>query len=144
MPFSVALSPTGTPKRNLVEMAFEDCGSAGYEFERTPEEVASALRRLDTMMREWPWERLGYVQGGSVEDVSGIPDHAIGAVASYLALRIAPTMGATLSPEARTAMTRSFNLVLSRTATIPVAQMPGGTLRGAGSHSRSTPYIETA
>lgn len=139
---TISLATTGKPKRDLIEMAFEDCGSAGYEFERTPEEIASALRKLDAMMAEWPFNVLGYAAAeygaGSPSDLSGLPDDAIHAVAAQLALRIAPSMGKTLSPEQRAAHARSMMLLTANYASMPRAYFAPNTPRGSGHRHRAT------
>jgi hypothetical protein len=144
---TITLSTTGTIKGNLIEMAFEECGSAGFEFERTPEEIASALRELEAMMREHPFNLLGYNHSGYgvglTTEASGIPDSAISVVAKYLGFRITPKMGATLSPESRASMARSLLLLQSELATVPTVYMPGGVWTGAGVRGASTtPVIE--
>lgn len=142
MATTIVINETGPLKRDIIEMAFEECGSAGFEFERDPDEVVAALRRLNTMMREWPWNRLGYVQpdygAGAPEERSGIPDAALGAVAGYLALKIAPMLGATLSTETKTALSKSYLLVLAAVSKPPRLHM-GMTPRGAG--ARGSLYI---
>jgi hypothetical protein len=62
MPITLTLSSDGPPKRQLIELAFGEIGSAGYEFGRTPEEVTDALTRLNALMYQWPWNQLGYIQ----------------------------------------------------------------------------------
>jgi hypothetical protein len=105
MTITLTLSADGPPKRQLIELALGEIGSAGYEFGRTPEEVADALLRLNALMREWPYNQLGYQQPdyglGDPNDASGIPFEAMNGVAAALALRIAPVMGATPSPNPR-------------------------------------------
>lgn len=141
---TIDLATTGKPKRDLIEMAFEDCGSAGYEFERTPEEIASALRKLDAMMAEWPFSLLGYSASdygtGSPADLSGIPDSTVHVVAASLALRIAPSMGKALAPEQRAAHARSLHLLSANYATIPTAYIAQNTPRGSG-HRHRYPFI---
>jgi hypothetical protein len=130
----------GKPKQVILDMAFEDCGLAGYDFDRTPGEISAGLRRLNALMLEWPWNLLGYVQPpygeGAPEELSNIPDFALNTVAQYLALRIAPQMGASLSPEQRAAMSRSLMTLQGELATIPDVQMPAGTPLGAGNGRR--------
>ncbi len=126
----------GRPKRDIIELAFDDCGMAGYEFDRTPEEQSMALRKLNAMMMEQPWSLLGYAQPaygvGQAEGGSGLPDFAINTVAMYLALRIAPGMGVSLAPEQRAAMSRSLMNLQSEIAVIPTVELPGNTVRGSG------------
>jgi hypothetical protein len=138
--------PSGPPKRRIIEMAFGKCGLAGYEFGRTPEEVNDALTELDAMMLEWPFSGLGYVQPayglGKPEELSGIPDDTTAAVATQLALRLAPNMGKTLSPEANAAVARSMALLHAKVAEIPTMPFAAHTLRGAGSRTPFGPFIE--
>jgi hypothetical protein len=140
------LPATGRPKREIIELAFDDCGMAGYEFDRTPEEQSMALRKLNAMMYEHPWDQLGYAQPGygvgQAEGGSGLPDFAINAVAMYLALRIAPGMGVSLSQEQRAAMARSLTTLQSQIATIPCVHPPANTVRGSG-HYRGGQYAFT-
>jgi len=126
----------GRPKRDIIELAFDDCGMAGYEFDRTPEEQSMALRKLNALMMEEPWARLGYDQPsygvGQAEGGSGIPDFAINTVAQYLALRIAPGMGVALSSELKASMARSLLNLQGQIACIPRVELPRGTVRGTG------------
>ncbi len=136
--------PEGRPKRDIIELAFDDCGFAGYEFDRTPEEQSMALRKLNALMMEWPWSQLGYDQPsygvGQVEGPSGLPDEAINAVAQHLALRIAPGLAATLSPEARASMAQSRATLFAQIATVPTMPMPGNTPRGTGHRPLGAPF----
>lgn len=151
MPIVITTSSDGPPKRQLIELAFGEIGSAGYEFGRTPEEVTDALLRLNSLMREWPWNALGYKQPdyglGDPADASGINYEAMNAVAAALALRIAPVMGATLSPESRANLAMAVSKVYALTATIPTMPMAAHTPRGMGAEHQTglglfSPFIE--
>ena len=145
MTVTLTLDPGGRPKRELIEMAFADCGSAGYEFERTPEEIGGALMKLNAMMYEWPWSSLGFnhvAYGvGLPEDGSGLPNSTVHTVAAYLALRIAPNMGATLSGEQRAALARSLNNLHGAVATIPTNPWARKTMRGMGNKPYWAPFM---
>jgi hypothetical protein len=134
----------GRPKRDIIEMALEFCGLAGYQFQLTPEEIASTLRLLDTMMAEWPWKLLGYnaadYGAGLPEDESGLSEEDIPAVFMALAQRRAPLLGAQLPQEARGAMSASYNSVCSRMAVMPTALISPSSVRGSGTR-RLTPFI---
>jgi hypothetical protein len=136
MPITLDLSADGPPKRQLIELAFGDIGMAGYEFGRTPEEDNDALLRLNSLMREWPWNTLGYAQPtygvGSAQDASGISYEAMNAVSAALALRLAPIMGATLSGEARANLANAMSKVYALTASVPSMPFAKNTPRGAG------------
>ena len=43
----------GWTKREYIEQAFEEIGLASYVFDLTPEQLQSALRKLDAMLAEW-------------------------------------------------------------------------------------------
>ena len=143
----------GPLKRALVQLAFEECGQAGYEFELTPEEYDSALRRLNAMMSEWLGNYgidLGYNfplpgSNGNAEDESGIPDSAVSVVSSYLARRIAPSIGKTMGPEATAALKESFATLRSTYMVIPSMMLRRQTVRGKGNrlYNRGRPFFIT-
>jgi hypothetical protein len=137
----VTLSDSGPSKGELADMALEECGLAGFEFQRTPEEIASAIRELDTMMYEWPWSLLGFAHAdfgtGSPADLSGIPFAAKAVTVKHLALRLAPKMMGTLSPESRASLARSMALLQAEYATVPTAKLMS-TPAGAGNRGRAT------
>lgn len=134
----IPLTYTGPIKRDLVKEAYGQTGLNDAEFEISPEEMVRGLDELNGMMAEWAEDGidLGYDQpeygSGRLEGASGIPVSAKSAVVSYLALRLAPGMGATLSVEARAALTQSYTRLQSRYATIPTRIMRSHTPRGAG------------
>lgn len=142
MPIIIDISDKGPPKRQIIELAFSECAMAGYEFGRTPEEVSDALVRLNALMAEWEHMRgihLGYDQPdygtGNPESLSGIPFETLNTVASYLALRIAPMMGAGLSSEARGNLARSLVLLESHYAHVPTMPRDNKTPRGMGNYN---------
>jgi hypothetical protein len=141
--------PGGPQKRRIIEMAYGKCGLAGYELGRTPEEVTDALSELNAMMLEWPFSGLGFEQPayglGEPDDVSGIPDDTLAAVATQLALRLAPNMGKSLSAEARGSVSRSMALLYAKVATIPTQPMQKHTPRGLGGDrgvALNNPFID--
>lgn len=154
MPIIIDIANDGPPKRQIIEMAFSECAMAGYEFGRTPEEVADALSRLNAMMAEWKGLRgidLGYEQPpygvGNPDVLSGIPLETLNTVASFLALRIAPMMAAQFTPEARGNLNRSLRLLEAHYCAVPTMPMQADSVRGAGGaypHLRSPFINETA
>ena len=139
MPIIIEIAEDGPPKRQIIELAFSECGMAGYEFGRTPEEVSDALLKLNAMMAEWKGMRgidLGYIQPnygvGKPDTLSGIPNDTLNVVASYLALRIAPMMGAQLSTEAKANLARSLSLLEAHYAAIVPMPHDPFTPRGMG------------
>lgn len=144
MPITLSLPAGGKLKSDILDLAFDDCGAAGFAFDRTPEEQSAALRKLNALMLERPWSLLGYRQptygAGLPEEQSGIPDFAFNTVAQYLALRIAPGMAVTLSPEASRAMARSLTTLQGELASVPTMGLPGNTVRGSGHNRYSRRY----
>lgn len=129
--------PSTIDKRTVVEMAYEDIGLPGYEFAGTPEELFSAIRRLDAMMREWPCgQALGYnfpsqMGGSDPDDPVLVPDWAITAMVGKLAQKIAPGQGKTLSSEQKAATASAYSQLLGRLP-VPEVRYPRSTPRGAG------------
>lgn len=133
------IGPTTTRKRVLIEMAVEELRLAGYEFNFSPEEYVSALRRLDGIAQMFP--EAGYnapaVFGqGEVDDPSGLLDAEVGDFALLLAESLAPTIGKTLSPTAAQRIAKARVGLLAKYAVLPVAQPAYGTPLGSG-HRRS-------
>lgn len=136
--------PAGPLKRDLIQLAYEECGQAGYEFELTAEEYVSALRRLNNMLAEWLSAYgvdLGYDfpaaigDVGSADDASGIDAGVAQTVALRLALRIAPGMGKTLSTESRKQMAESWSALRTKYQSVPTMNYGRNTIKGAGNRS---------
>jgi hypothetical protein len=140
---TILLDGTGVSKSSLVEGAYDYCGLNGYEFERTPEEMTSGLRHLNAMMAEWYADGvdLGYdlpiYAKGLLEEPSGVPDSAVAVIHQMLAQRLAPGLGATLSPDARAALSMSYFKLRSRYAATPPSMIPTSILPSLGTrHGR--------
>lgn len=114
---AILVSTAGGPtKRALVEMAYEECAIAGFSFELTADELAIGARRLDAMMAEWPFDQIGYVQGGVPDDLTGVSAKDITAIVGELAKRVATSMGKTLPPEQIKVASRTLSLLTQRVA----------------------------
>jgi hypothetical protein len=129
----------GYTKRQFVTAAFEEIGLADYVFDLSPEQLESALRRLDAMLMEWNAKgiRLGYASASSPQDSdldteTNVPDSAWEAVITNLAVRIAPGYGKTVSPDTKMVANQGYNTLLQR-ATFPLEQqLPETMPSGAG------------
>jgi len=129
----------GYTKRQFVTAAFEEMGLADYVFDLSPEQLESALRRLDAMLMEWNAKgiRLGYASASSPQDSdldteTNVPDSAWEAVITNLAVRIAPGYGKTVSPDTKMVAKQGYNTLLQR-ATFPLEQqLPETMPSGAG------------
>jgi len=104
---TIVLDGTGIIKSSLVEGAYEYCGLSAENYELTPEEMTKGLRRLNALMALLLKKGidLGFdfptYGTGLLEEPSGIPDDAQEPIMALLAQRLAPTMGATLTEEAK-------------------------------------------
>lgn len=129
----------GPLKRDLIQVAFEICGQAGYEFELTPEEYESALRRLNGLMYEW--QGRGITTGfafpiinslGSPEESSGLAWEDQEAVGQTLARRMAPSIGKNLGAEAKAEYKGTMDAFFARHTSLVSMEMGRQTPRGQG------------
>ncbi len=127
-------------KRDIVEQAFEEIGLASYVFDLQPQQLDSALRRLDMMMATWNAKgiRIGYPlpssPGGSdLDQEIGVPDSAFEAMYLNLAIRISGGFGKTVSPDTKAAAKIAYKELLSNSALPIEKQLDNETIpAGAG------------
>lgn len=127
-------------KRQLVSQAFEEIGLAAYVFDLTPEQLNSAMRRMDAMLAGWNANgiRLGYTLpfrpgDGSLDGDSGIPDWAQEAVFLGLAVRLAPAFGKTVSPETKMFADMAYGNMVNNAALPTIErELPRTMPRGSG------------
>jgi hypothetical protein len=129
----------GYSKRQFVAAAFEEIGLASYVFDLQPEQLQSAMRRIDAMMADWNGKgiRLGYPLPGSPQDSdldepTLVPDWANEAIIMNGAVRIAPGYGKVVMPETKAVAKDSYNTLLQRAAMPPEQQLPATMPAGAG------------
>lgn len=129
----------GWTKRQFVTQAFEEIGLAAYVFDLTPEQLQSALRRLDSMMASWNAKgiRLGYPIPSSPDDSdldeqTNVPDSANETIYTNLGVRLAPSFGKTVSPDLKSIAKAGYDTLMSRAAMPPEQQLPGTMPSGAG------------
>lgn len=111
----------GYSKRQLVTQALEEIGIASYTFDIEPEQLQSALYKLDAMMATWNARgiRLGYPipsspEDSSLDDDSNIPDAANESVFLNLAIRLAPSYGKIVLQETKKSAFSSYRNLLAR------------------------------
>lgn len=126
-------------KRQIVEGAYAEIGMAAFVFDLEPEDLQSALRRLDALMATWNGRgiRLGYPvplqpASSSLDEDSNLPDWAAEAAITNLAVRIAPSYGKTPSDDTKITARDSYSVLLSRAAVPPEMQFPAQLPAGAG------------
>lgn len=126
-------------KRQLIEQAFEEIGLAAYVFDLTPEQLQSAMHRMDSMVATWMTKNilLGYPvpvnpQGSDLDEESNIPDTAVDAVYQNLAIRLAPSFGKQASPDLRISAKAAYDALLIAAAFPREMQYDSSLPLGAG------------
>lgn len=140
-----AIGPYGAStatKNDVLQMAFEELGRAGYEFDHGPDEIQSALRKLDALMTDEPYASLGYnapagIGGSDINDASGLPDSSLQTVAVALAIGFSPSWGKAMSPQSNAAFARGVNKLRTMVQVIPRVSLRRGTPWGQGNKWRS-------
>jgi hypothetical protein len=130
----------GWTKRQFITQAFEEIGLAAYVFDLTPEQLDSALRRMDAMVGGWNANgvRINYPlsstpQSSNLDDDSGVPDFANEAIYLGLAVRLAPSFGKTVAPETKAFADMAYSNMANQVAIpTPERQMPQTMPRGQG------------
>ena len=133
-------------KRDIIEQAFEEIGLASYVFDLQPQQLNSALRRLDMMMGTWNAKglRLAYPLPTSPSDSDldqeiGVPDSAFEAMYLNLAIRISSGFGKVVSPDTKAAAKRAYNEVVANSAQ-PVEMQLGNETIPAGAGNKGWRY----
>jgi hypothetical protein len=110
-------------KRDIINMAFGEIGLAEYVFDLTPQQLESALHRLDAMMATWNGKgvRLGYPlpssqKSSDLDQLTEVSDFAIEAMALNLAVRIAPGYYKTVSPDTKASAKNAYNQIIAQSA----------------------------
>ena len=126
-------------KRELIIQAFEELGLSGYDFDSRPEELNTALKRLDSLLAMWNAKgiRLGYpipstAEGSDLDDDSNLPDSANEAVITNLAVRIAPTIGKGASRDTKKVAKESYTALLTLVTQPVTMSFPNTLPLGAG------------
>jgi len=126
-------------KRQFIEEAFGEIGLAAYVYDLQPDQLESALRRLDSMMAMWNGKgiRIGYPLPSSPEDSdldeeTSVPDDANETIYSNLAIRIAPGFGKTVSSDTKITAKDGYRGLIQKSTKPIERQLPGTMPRGAG------------
>lgn len=143
----------GWTKRQFVEAAFEELGLASYVYDLQPQQLESAMRRMDAMLAEWNGKgiRIGYPiplnpQSSSLNEQTLCPDSANEAIITNLAIKIAPSYGKQVMPETKFTAKMAYNTLLSRATTPYEMQFPNSMPAGAGKKTWRTynnPFLVT-
>lgn len=137
----------GWSKREIIEEAYSELG-IGPEFDITPDEQITALKRLDTMMATWEADkgiRVGYAFSASPSAAdpdadSGLPDYAVRAAYLNLAIDLAPGFGKEVKPTTQVAARNAYGALLLKAAQPPQQQQRGTFPRGSGNKAWQTSH----
>jgi hypothetical protein len=139
----------GYSKRQFVEASLEEIGLASYVFDLSPQQVESAVRRLDAQMASWNalGIRVGYPLPGSpqdtgLDDETNVPDSAYEAIITNLGIKLAPSYGKTVSADTKATAKRTYDTLLSRAAMPMEMQLPASMPRGAGAKAYDDPFVD--
>ncbi len=130
---------SGWTKLQFIIAGFDEIGLASYVFDLEASELQTILNKMDAMLAKWNGKgiRIGYPLPSSqstsnINDETNVPDSANEAIYTNLAIRIAPSVGKTVSAETKASAKDSYDVLLSR-ATMPnEMQFPGFLPAGAG------------
>lgn len=113
-------------KRQFVEAAFEEIGMANYAFDLQPDQLQTALKRLDAMIATWNSEgiRVAYPLPSSPEDSeleeeTNVPDKSNEAIFKNLAKKIAPAFGKIVTPDLNAEAKSLYKNLLRTTSDTP-------------------------
>ena len=132
-------------RRQLIRQAYLEIG-IGNDSDLQPDMEQDGRTRLDAMMANWNGRgvRVGYPlvndPDSDLDTVVGVPDRAVEAIYTNLALRLAPMNGRPVSDMTKRTANDAFKLLLSRAADPPELQMPGNLPRGAGQRAWGNGY----
>jgi len=125
-------------RRDIIYQAYSELGIAEYNFDISPEELANARRRLDSMMAQWEAiVSMGYYMPSDpdesdLDDLTNLPDSVCDAVALNLALQLAPGLGKTPSTLTMVGAKNGKNAALAQFAVIPQKQYSSNLPVGSG------------
>lgn len=138
-------------KKEYISQAFEEIGLAGYIYDLEPEQLESALRRLDSMMAGWNangirvgWPMSTGNNSESIDMPAPVPDAAIEAIYTNLAIRIAPAFGKTVSADLKQIAHFAYlNMSKILDSKLPERKIYQSLPRGAGYKGGGRPFIGT-
>ncbi len=126
-------------KRQFVNQAYEEIGFASYQYDLQPEQLQSAMTKMDSMLATWYTKgiQLGYPipsspENSDLDEETTVPDSANEAIYLNLAIRLAPSIGKMVMPETKLAAKAAYDAIAANAA-VPREQQITGLPRGAGS-----------
>jgi hypothetical protein len=127
----------GWTKRQFIAAAFEEIGLADYVFDLSPDQIQSALVRLDAMVGglkgifiHWPFS--ASPTDSNLDTDTRCPDYAIEAIFLNLAIAVAPSYGKVLSQDTKTNAANAYDTVVTWSTSLPPTRQTPAMLSGAG------------
>ena len=137
-------------KLYILNEGFDELGLAGYVFNLSPNDQMAALRKLDALVATWEAQGLTINWGFSTDpndstpnDEVTIPDSALTALTTALAVRLAPSYGKTVSQDTKMAAAYGLNALRTQRAVVPQQQFPDSLPIGAGNQAIYQKYFKT-
>lgn len=140
----------GWTKRQFIEAAFEEIGYSSYLYDIDTDQLQLAARRLDSLMATYNTKgiRIGYNMSSDPNNIdldadTNVPDSANEAIFLNLAIRVAPTVGKTVSVETKTSARTAYLTLLSNFMEHGEKQFQENTPAGAGNKPwiRRDPFL---
>ncbi len=131
-------------KRDIVEDAFGDASLSPNGRNLTPDELQSAMWKLDNMMAGWTEDGIVFTPvypqpatktGGSLSSETNAPTYANHAMAINLARLMSWGYGKVLATDLKGEANLAYNVLLGRYMVIPEISLQG-MIRGAGDKRR--------
>lgn len=129
----------GLTKRQFVQQAFEEIGLASYVFDLTPDELHSAVVRLDSLMSSWyamniqvSYPMIDDPDFATLDQKTDVPQAANEAIILNLALVLAPSYGKTVSQDTKGNAKKAYSNLLSFLVDAPICPYPSNTPMGSG------------
>ena len=132
----------GWTKRQFIYAAFEELALADYVFDLSPEQIQSAIARLESYVGRlkginihWPFSNLP--TSANLDADTNCPDYANEAIFLNLAIALAPSYGKALSVDTRKNAIDAYNTMVTWSSDLPPTKQVPSMLAGAGSKSRN-------
>jgi hypothetical protein len=129
----------GWTKRQFIETALEEIGFASYVYDIQPEQLNSALRKMDAMLSTWYGQeiRIGYPvptspENSDLDEETNVPDAANEAILLNLAVRLGPSFGKTVSIDTKVSAKKAYDQLLGRAMMPAEMSLPSTMPSGAG------------
>lgn len=108
-------------KRDIINQAYEEIGMGGLVYDMDPQNLETALVRLDAIVSRWmekgvdiPYPTPENPEESDIDDETMIASDEAEALYLALAVRVAPTVGKTVSIETATAAKAAYDTVLGK------------------------------